>query len=120
MPLVAIADTCREKAENVAMLFEGTQLYSTGMELLENEKVDIVDICLPTHLHTVHALRAMQLGMNVFIEVPVCLNTTEIELLTQTQNRMGCYVQVGQNVRFQAEYKWLKDTITAGTYGKIV
>ena len=59
------------------------------MELLEKEDLDMVDICLPTYLHTAHAVAAMEKGLHVFMEKPVCLNMTEAKLLLETQKKTG-------------------------------
>ena len=56
--VVAFADIRREKAEALA---KGTDavLYSDGKELIENAKVDIIDICLPTFLHISRTMRCI-------------------------------------------------------------
>lgn len=119
--LVAIADIdenntkCKEEAE-----ISGAKLYRSGEELLENEELDIVDVCIPTYLHTKYAVMAMEKGINVFVEKPVCLNEEEAKLLLDTEKRTGVKVQVGHVIRFWDEYAWLKDVISKKTYGEMV
>ena len=48
--LVAVAGLKNESDR--AVIGEGVEIYSTGMELIENADVDVIDICLPTYLHT--------------------------------------------------------------------
>ena len=115
--IVAVADVRAEKAEELAK--GKAQIYSTGMELIEKADVDIIDICLPTFLHTEHAVAAMKKGVNVFIEKPVCMNEEEGKLLLKTQQETGAKVQVGQVIRLWDEYMWLKDAYDNGKYGKI-
>ena len=55
--VTAVADVRREYAENLA---NGAEIYATGMELIEKADVDVVDVCLPTHLHAAHAVAAMK------------------------------------------------------------
>lgn len=117
--LAAIADENPDRAKKFAGK-AGAKIYTNAMELIENEDVDIIDICLPTYLHTVHAVKAMELGRNVFIEKPVCLNEDEATLLLQTQKKTGARVQVGQVIRFWDEYAWLREQVKNGTYGKVV
>ena len=57
--VVAVADVRPEKAEEVAKL-HGAQIFATGDDLIANADVDVVDICLPTYLHTAHAVAAMK------------------------------------------------------------
>jgi len=115
--LVAVADVRREKAEELSK--GKAQIYSTGMELIEKADVDIIDICLPTFLHTEHAVAAMKKGVNVFIEKPVCMSKEEGELLLKTEKETGAKVQVGQVIRLWDEYMWLKGAYDTNKYGKI-
>ncbi len=116
--VVAVADVRREKAEEVAKV-HSAEIYATGEELIANADVDVIDICLPTYLHTQHAVLAMQKGKNVFLEKPVCLTKEEGELLLKTQEETGAIVQVGQVIRMWDEYVWLKETADSGKFGKI-
>ena len=117
--LVALADIRPEKA---AALAKGTNaaLYGDGMELIENAKVDIIDICLPTFLHARYALAAMDKANYVFIEKPVTLTVAEGEALLQKQKETGCQVQIGQVIRFWDEYVELTKIVGSGAYGKVV
>ena len=117
--VVEVADLQREKAEALAKL-SNAKIYSTGMELIENENVDAIDICLPTYLHAAHAEAAMRKVKNVFVEKPVTFTVKEGEKLLKVQRETGAGVQVGQVIRFWDEYVWLKELIDGGKYGKVV
>lgn len=116
--IVAVADVRKEKAEEIAKV-NNAQIFSTGMELIENADVDIIDICLPTFLHTEHAVAAMKKVSNVFVEKPVCMTEEEGELLLKTQKETGAKVQVGQVIRLWDEYVWLKEQYDKREFGKI-
>lgn len=116
--LAAAADVMPERAKNIAERF-GCEVYSSGMELIENSDVDIIDICIPTYMHTSHAVAAMKKGRHVFIEKPVCLSLDEADLLVKAQKETGVFVQIGQVLRFWDEYMWLKQTADNETYGKL-
>ncbi len=117
--VVAVADLQKDKAEAIAKL-SGAKIYKTGMELIENEKLDAIDICLPTYLHAEHAEAAMKKVKNVFLEKPATLTVEDGEKLLKVQGETGAGVQVGQVIRFWDEYVWLKDLIDGGKYGKVV
>lgn len=116
--IVAVADIVTEKAKKIAEKFDA-KIYSSGNSLIDNADVDIIDICLPTYLHTSHAVKAMEKGKAVFIEKPVCLLPEEGNLLLETQKRTGMLAMVGQCIRFWAEYDWLKNSIKNKTYGDV-
>lgn len=117
--IVAIAD-CREEFLNKACgNWENARKYNTGMELIENENVDLVHICLPTYLHAEHAIKAMEKGINVFIEKPVCLTKEDCARLEEVQKKTNTTVMIGHVVRFFDEYSFLKNCYDNQTYGKL-
>lgn len=116
--VTAVADVRPDFAQKLAG--EGTAIYETGMDLIAKGDVDVVDICLPTHLHTAHAVAAMRAGKHVFIEKPICIKEEEMELLLATEKETGVKVQIGQVIRQWTEYMWLKETVDSGVYGKVL
>ena len=118
-PIAAVADLRPEKRQEMADKY-GCAVYETGMELIEKAQVDVIDICLPTYLHTRHALAAMEKAPAVFIEKPVALTVEEGEALIAAQKKTGAKVMVGQVIRLWDEYMWLKAAAEDGRYGKIV
>lgn len=117
--IVAVSDVRKECADELAKKF-GCPAYYSGMDLIENVEADAVDICLPTFLHTEHAIKAMEKGMNVFIEKPVCMTKEEGNALLEAEKRTGAKVMVGHAIRFWDEYAWLKNVVDSGKYGKIL
>ena len=71
--VVALADCREEFLQKAAAEFPEARTYTYGMELIERENLDAVHICLPSYLHTEHAVAAMKKGMNVLVEKPVML-----------------------------------------------
>ncbi|MDP4133732.1 MAG: Gfo/Idh/MocA family oxidoreductase [Bacillota bacterium] len=117
--VTAVADVSENKRNKYVEMF-GAKAYDDGFSLIENADVDYVDICLPTFLHTKHAVKAMEKGLNVFMEKPVCLNEDEAKLLLETEKKTGARVQIGQVIRFWTEYVYLKSLVDSGKYGKII
>lgn len=117
--IVALADIRKEKAETLA---QGTNavIYETGKELIEKADVDIIDICLPTFLHSEHAILAMDKVKYVFVEKPVALTYEEAEAMIKKQEETGCNVQIGQVIRFWDEYVKLKELMAEGSLGKVI
>ena len=117
--LAAVADLSAEKAQALA---EGTDavIFTEGKDLIAQANLDIIDICLPTYLHTEFALLAMDKVKYLFIEKPVALTVMESEALLAKQAETGCQVQVGQVIRFWDEYVALREIVNSGKYGKVV
>lgn len=117
--VTAVADLDFEKAERAARKF-GAKVFATGKELIESGEANTIDICLPTYLHTEHALTAMEKGYDVFIEKPVCLYEEEAGKLEEMQKKTGVRVAVGQCIRFWSEYVYLKKLVDSEAYGKLI
>jgi len=117
--IVAIADLSEDKSKNI-IGNSNVKIYKDGMDLINNANVDIIDICLPTYLHTQHAIAAMKAKKAVFIEKPVCLNDKEMKVLLETEKQMGVKVMVGHCIRMWDEYEWLKQVVDNKKYGKII
>jgi len=116
--VTAVADVRKEKAEEIAKV-HGAEIFATGDELIANADVDVVDICLPTYLHTSHAVSAMKKGKNVFVEKPLCINREEAELLLKTEKETGAKVQVGQVYVFGMNMYGLRKRQTAASTAKL-
>lgn len=117
--IVALADLRTECAEKLA---EGTSavIYGDGKDLINNADVDIIDICLPTYLHSEYAIAAMSKVKYVFVEKPVALTKEQGEKMIEKAEKTGANVQVGQVIRFWDEYVELAKIVKSGVYGKIV
>lgn len=121
IPCAKVTAVAGLKSENDAeVLGKDVEIFESGIELIEKGDVDVVDICLPTFLHTSHAVAAMKNGKHVFLEKPVCLTREDCELLLKTQKETGAIVQVGHIVRFLDEYKYIKDVYDRRDYGEIL
>lgn len=116
--VVAVADVRAEQAAEIAAPC-GAAVYTDAKEMMEKANLDVVDICLPTFLHTEYAVHAMKCGLDVFVEKPICLKQEEADLLLKTQKETGREVMVGQVVRSIPEYAYIKELQENGTYGKV-
>ncbi len=116
--VTAVADVIAERREKMQSQL-GAAGYANGMELIEKADVDIIDICLPTDLHTAHSVAAMKKGRSVFCEKPICIHEAEMQLLLDAKAQTGVNVMVGQVIRLWPEYAWLKDVVDSGEYGRV-
>lgn len=117
--VTALADCRKEFLDKAAAHFPEAKTYEYGMDLIENEELDVVHICLPSYLHVSHAVAAMEKGINVFVEKPVCLTQEDADKILETEKRTGVKAMVGQVVRCFDEYRYLKQVYDNQTYGKL-
>lgn len=56
-------------------------------DILLDPDVDIVDLCLPSHLHRSYAVDSLKHGKHVFCETPVCFNLEDALLMQQAEKQ---------------------------------
>ncbi|MBQ9135035.1 MAG: Gfo/Idh/MocA family oxidoreductase [Lachnospiraceae bacterium] len=114
--LVAMCDIRPECMES----YPDKHHYTDFDEMLENEKLDILDICLPTYLHADYAIKAMEKGIHVICEKPISLKEEDVERVYSTAKRMHVKFMVAQVLRFWPEYELLKELYDTKKYGKLL
>ena len=88
--LVALCDIKRERAEQrAAELSSECAVYESYEKMLEQENIDAVHITTPHYLHAPMAKLALEKGINVFLEKPMCISTDEIDELLEIEKK-GC------------------------------
>lgn len=129
--LVAIADITPERLDpsgavsgNIAdegeVDFSQVARYSDGSELIAQADVDVVDICLPTYLHARYAIEALEAGHHVLCEKPMALTVQEADEMIAASKRTGRTLMIAQCIRFWPEYKFLRQCVQDGRFGKLL
>jgi len=94
-------------------------IYYDLDEMLKNEKIDLVDICIPSYLHAEYAAKLLKLGYDVQSEKPMALNSADCEKVIAAQKESGKHLMIGQCLRFFGEYEYLKKIIDEKTFGEV-
>lgn len=114
--LVALCDIRAEQMEK----YKNKHCYTDFDEMLKNERIDILDICLPTYLHAEFAIKAMNMGINVICEKPVSLNAADVARVYSTAKSNNVKFMVAQVLRFWPEYSIIKEIYDTGKYGRLL
>lgn len=114
--VVAVCDLNKEKAAALAAL-SGAKVYDDYKTMMDNEDVDILDICLPTFLHKKYAVDAMKRGVNVFSEKPIALTAEDAEEMIATAKKCNVKFSVGHVVRYFPSYRHVKELADSGRLG---
>lgn len=103
----------------------GTQMDLTGIATYENlddmladENVDVVDICLPPAAHAPMTIAALNAGKNVFCEKPIALKAEDGEAMVAAAKANGKMLMIGHVLPFFDAFKFLCDAKESGKYGK--
>ena len=116
--LVALCDIRPERLEKYKD--SGYHLYTSYEDMIANEELDIIDICLPTFLHIEYSIKAMEKGMHVICEKPISLHREDVKRIYDVAKKMGVKFMVAHVLRFWSEYIFIKDLVDSGKYGKLL
>jgi len=117
--MVAAVDIKPDVAAKYAEEF-GAKPYTTVAEMLANEKVDVIDICLPTYLHSEFTIEAAKAGKHVFCEKPMALTLDQADSMIEACRSAGVQLMIGHCIRFWPEYAILKKLSDSGSLGKLL
>jgi predicted dehydrogenase len=116
--IVAVCDIDRAEAEGRASPYSA-EIFADFEELVKHPEVELVDICLPHHLHYNAAKCALEAGKNVLLEKPMAPTSAEagslLELATKTKTRFT----VAENTRFVKAYQEAEMILAEGKLGDI-
>ena len=95
--LVAVVDTNRPRAEEVAAATAGEPLFD-ARDLIG--RIDAVSIAVPTDRHKDIALPLLEAGVPVLVEKPMAATLAEADQLIEAAARKGVALAVGHTERF--------------------
>lgn len=93
--------------------------YTDWRTMLENEDVDMVDICVPTFLHAEIACAVLEMGYDVMSEKPMAIDYDLCLKMLEAKEKSGKQLMIGQCLRFGANYNFLKKAIDENLFGKV-
>ena len=119
--VVAMADLIPGKAEKFAARYgiEGCRFYPDHKSLLDNEELDAVSICTYNTQHAPCAIYALEKGVNVLLEKPMCVTTEEAVEIMRAEKKSGKVLSIGFQPRFDENMQMIKKIVDSGVLGKI-
>ena len=90
-------------------------------ELLDDDSIDLIDICLPPHLHVDAVTRSLNAGKHVLCEKPLALNSADAQGLTDLADQQSTIgsLMVGQILPLMPEFAFLAQARQDGRFGEI-
>jgi predicted dehydrogenase len=116
--LIAICDIDKVCSETNASMY-GTYACSDYQKLLQRDDIDIVDICLPHHLHAEVAVAAAEAGKHVLVEKPIATTLQDADRMITTARKEGVKLMVAENHAFLPAHQLAKDLVDKGVLGRI-
>ena len=119
--VVALCDIVPGKAEAYAERWEieGARYYTDHKEMLKTEKLDGVSICTYNATHAECAVNALNKGLHVLLEKPMCVTTEEAVEMMRAEKKSGKVLAIGFQPRFDANMRKIKDIVQSGELGEV-
>lgn len=111
--LVALAEPSRTVRDVLSARHGGLPAHADWRELIERESLDAVIVGTPNGTHLDIVLGALESGLHVLVEKPLCLDPQDVERICAQRERAGRVVQVGYHKRYDAGYESLLAALPA-------
>jgi UDP-N-acetylglucosamine 3-dehydrogenase len=116
--LVAVVDRDIDRAIALAgELGKDVKAYTSHLDLLADEELDLVSICTPDHLHLEPALAIAAKGINLFVEKPIASTMEDAAKIVESCKAAGVKLGIGYLLRFDPRYYKARELITSGKIG---
>lgn len=120
--IVALADIVPGKAQKFAEDngIEGAKIYMSDRELIDNEPdIDAVSVCTYNRQHAPCTIYALEHGVNVLLEKPMCVTLDEAVEICRAEKKSGKVLSIGFQPRFDENMKMVKKVVESGELGQI-
>jgi predicted dehydrogenase len=101
--VVAVSDLNMEGARAFAHKFNIAKVYGSYEELIQNENIDLVDICTPTSTHRNIVMAAIKKIPNILLEKPMARTSDECDEIISAGDSAGARICVCHNRLFFPE-----------------
>lgn len=131
--VVAVADIDPEKLKNKppvagagpvqaanAIPYDSLNCYQNTADMLANQQLDLVDVCVPTHCHAEVSVLALEAGVHVIVEKPVAYRPEDAQAMLAAEQRSPGSLFVAQVVRCFPEYQYLVQRYRDNTWGRLL
>lgn len=103
--VVGICDTRKEPARRLAVHYD-VPFIENYTELIN--KIDAVNICVPTESHFKIAKFFLEHGIHTFVEKPITTTVQQADDLIEIAQKQNCKLQVGHVERFNSAFESIK------------
>ncbi|MBR5409209.1 MAG: Gfo/Idh/MocA family oxidoreductase [Clostridia bacterium] len=119
--IVAAADLIPGKAEKFCKAngIEGVRLYPDHKSMIDAEQLDAVSVCTYNKTHAECTIYALEHGVNVLLEKPMCVTLEEAVAICKAEKASGKILSIGFQPRFDENMKMLRRVVQSGELGRI-
>lgn len=115
--LVAIAAPSEATRQAGAAAFPQAGIYGNYHELLARDDLDVVDVVLPSYLHTEVGRAVLQSGRHLLLEKPMALSLADCDELIALAAQKKRLLAIGHELRLSCLWSKIKQLIHDGRIG---
>jgi predicted dehydrogenase len=98
--LAALADPSERIRDALAARYAPLATYERWEEMLTAERLDCIVVCSPHATHAQITLAALDAGLHVLVEKPLCMNAADADAIAAAARAAGRVVMVGYMKRY--------------------
>ncbi len=120
--VVAMADLIPGKAEAFKEKWGvkgDVRFYPDHKSMIDNEELDAVSVCTYNATHAECTIYALEHGINVLLEKPMCVTLDEAADIVRAEKKSGKILSIGFQPRYDANMQMIKKIVESGTLGEI-
>jgi len=120
---VSIVSVCDQKidvAKETARRWGISKVYDDLSKMLQSEKLDFVDICTPPATHAKLSIEAMEAGLHVLVEKPMCCSLSEADEMVSVSKKLGVKLCVAHNFLFTPVIRAARHLVAQGAIGDLI
>ena len=117
--VVGVFDILPDVAEQVRSTFEIPKVYRTLEDLLEDPRVEVVDIATHPDVRFPLVQQAIEAGKHVLVQKPLAMTVEEAKRIIEMASQKGVKVAVNQNGRWAPPWRVATLLIEQGVLGEV-
>lgn len=119
--IIAAADLVPGKAEAFFKKYGiSPRCYNSDREMIDAEpELDAVSVCTYNAQHAPCTVYALEHGVNVLLEKPMCVTLEEAVDICRAEKKSGKVLSIGFQPRFDENMKMIKKLVESGELGEI-
>ena len=117
--VIAVCDLDKARVQEVATQHKIPNTYTDHLEMLKNQGIDAVSVCLPNFLHAPISIDALNAGKHVLCEKPPARSAQEAKAMADTAAQNGKTLMYALVQRFDGNSQHLKQLVEGGELGDL-
>lgn len=117
--LAAVCDIIPDRADALAAAYNARAYYDIDSLLKAEHHLDLVAVCTPNGLHAEHSIKALDAGIHVLCEKPLCLLTSAARRMMARAEANQRKLFVVKSTRYNPALAALKQIIDEKKLGKL-